>query len=498
MHRNIIANIAGRFWSTISNFIFLPLYIHVLGVENYAVIAFTLIVAGMLMVLDLGLSASITREIARRDVSDHEKYRTFRTLEKIYVVVLLVCGGVGLALAQPVAIKFISATTVDRELIALCLKIIAWEAGLQLLFRFYVSAMMGLERQVEANIFNIVWGAARNGLVLLPLLLWPTLPVFFTAQLVATLVVMLVAGWRLGGVMAAWRPAAVPLIDWDAIRRIRGFAAGIFLIAIVALVNTQLDRIVLSRLLDLEYLAYYNVAIAMGTGLIAIASPFQAAIQPRMTAWFSEGRGGDAGALYFRVTTLVAVLVFPVMATIAVNAQMVVMAWTGNADLARNVAPFVPWVLASYSLLAMSSLTYSVALANGYTRFNNVLGLISLCVSIPGYWLAVSHFGAVGAAALFFVIQFSVSTAFHVLVDGRFLGLGVVSTYLRLFLVPAATAVALAFAFARVAAPSDPLRIMMILYLGSSLAAVLAGVALVVTLLFGMRWSFADLGRGHG
>jgi hypothetical protein len=38
----------------------------------------------------------------------------------------------------------------------------------------------------------------------------------------------------------------------------------------------------------------------------------------------------------------------------------------------------------------------------------------------------------------------------------------------------------------------------MILYLGSSLAAVLAGVALVVTLLFGMRWSFADLGRGHG
>ena len=450
------------------------------------------------MVLDLGLSASIMREIARRDVSEQEKYRSFRTLEKIYVLVFFVCGIAGLLLARPIAVHFINETPVDRELIALCLKIIACEAGLQLLFRFYVSTMMGLERQVEANIFNIAWGAARNGMVLLPLLLWPTLPVFFACQLGATLLLMLVAQWRLNHVLAPWRPDRVSLIDWDALVRIRGFAAGIFLISIVALVNTQLDRIVLSRLLDLEYLGYYNIAIALGTGMIAIASPFQAAIQPRLTAWFSEGNSEGARNLYLRTTTLVAVLVFPVMATVAVNAEMVVVAWTGSASIARNAAIFVPWVIASYSFLAMSSLTYSVALANGYTRFNNILGLASLCISIPGYWLAVGHFGAVGAAALFFAIQFSVSTAFHALVDRRFLNFGIVRTYLRLFLVPTATAVGLAVAFAYAAAPLNPSRLAMFLFLGCAAAINLVGTAAVVTAAFRIRWQLADLGADRG
>ncbi|OWR01207.1 lipopolysaccharide biosynthesis protein [Sphingopyxis witflariensis] len=498
MNRNVIANIFGRFWSAISNFIFIPLYISILGIDNYGVISFALIVSGMLMVLDLGLSVSIMREIARRDLSAQEKFRSFRAFEKIYVLVLFVCGAAGLLFARPIAVSFINETPIDRELIALCLKIVACEAGLQLLFRYYVSAMMGLERQVEANIFNIAWGAARNGLVLLPLMLWPTLSVFFFCQLVATLLLLLVAQWRLNRVLAPWRPAQVPFVDWDTLARIRGFAAGIFLIAIVALVNTQLDRIVLSRLLDLEYLGYYNIAIALGTGMIAIASPFQAAIQPRLTAWFSEGNGDGARDLYLRTAMLVAVLVFPVMATIAVNAEMVVMGWTGNSNVAKNAAPFVPWVIASYSFLAMSSLTYSVALANGYTRFNNVLGLASLCVSIPGYWLVVGHFGAVGAAALFFAIQFSVSMAFHALVDRRFLNFGIVRTYLQLLLVPAVAAIAIALAFERFAAPLSSTRLGMFLFLGCALALALAGTGLVAVAAFRMRWPFGDLEANHG
>jgi O-antigen/teichoic acid export membrane protein len=494
VNRNIAANIAGRFWTTLSNVIFLPLYIYFLGIDNYAVISFTLIVSGMLMVLDIGLSASIMREVARRDVTDEEKYRTFRTLEKIYFLLLLLCVLIGQFLAAPIAHNFINNTPVDRDLVALCLKIIAAEAGLQLLFRFYLSTMMGLERQVEANIFNIAWGTARNGAVLLLLLVWPNLTAFFAWQLFVTLLTFGVAKWRIEPVLAPWRPAEeLSGIDWAALRRIRGFAAGIFLVALVALANTQLDRIMLSRLLDLEYLGYYNVAIALGTGMIAVASPFQAAIQPRLTAYFSERRGGEAGVLYLQIATLVAVLAFPLMATIAVNSNMVVMAWTGNALVAEKAGALVPPVIMSYTCLGISSLTYSVALANGYTRYNNVLGLASLCISIPGYWIVIGHHGAIGAAILFLAIQASVSIAFHILINRRFLHFGTFRTFCQLFLIPGATAWACAILFAHFS-PAPSSRVMMLLYLGAGFALALAGTALIVMVVFRIRWRLSDLG----
>lgn len=498
MNRNILANIAGKFWSTLSNFLFIPLYIHLLGMGNYAVISFALIVSGVLVLLDLGLSMTISREMARGDIPPGDKYRVFRTLEVLYLAILTLCVVAGLALASPVATHFIKDSQVSVELLTLCLKIIACEAGLQMFFRFYVNAMMGMERQVEANLFNIAWGVARNGLVVLLLLVAPTLTAFFTWQLGATLCLLLLARAYLARSIRGWRPAVVPLIDREALRRVRGFAGGMFLISLVAVVNTQLDRLTLSYLLDLEYLGYYTIGISIGTGMLALSSPFLAAIQPRLTRWFSEGRAEDARALYLRVTTLVAILVFPLMAVIGLNAETVVMAWTRNATVAANAAPIVPWLVGAYGLLAMSSMTYGVALANGFTRYNNLIGLATLFVSVPGYWLAVTRFGAVGAAGLFCLIQIGVSTTFHVLVERRFLQLGMLQTYLRFFVVPAAIAFAVAAAVASAPRFGGNGFVPQILYLGAAYAAALAATALGMKALFGLGWRLQALMAGDG
>jgi O-antigen/teichoic acid export membrane protein len=493
MNKNFLANIIGKFWSTLSNVIFLPIYIALLGIDNYAVISFALIVTGVLTILDVGLSATIAREMARTDVADTDKYSTAQTIEKIYLLMLIICALAGLLLATPVATHFINNSPISRDLIALCLKIIAIEAGLQLLFRFYVSAMMGLERQVAANMFNIGWGIARNALVILPLLFWPSLFNFFVWQLGASFVLLVIARRYLGRLLIAWRPATVPFFDWSAIARVRGFALGIFLISIMAVVNTQLDRIVLSRLLALEYLGYYNIAVSIGTGMLVVSSPFITSILPRLTQYYSDDRSADARDLYGRVTTIVAFLAFPLMAVIGLNAELVVFTWTGNVAIAHQTAPIVPWVVASYTLLSMSTMTYGVALANGFTRYNNIIGVLTLCVSIPGYWLAVGSYGAVGAAALFLAIQFCVSTSFQILVDRRFLHLGFVRSYLQLFVGPAVVSLAIAAPLQWLMPVPQQSRLLMLVYLGFAYGVSFIVVAAAITALFRLRWQWSDL-----
>ena len=78
MLKNIVANFVGRFWSILSNFLFIPLYIHYLGFESYSVISFTLVVAGLMAILDVGLTATLSREFARKDTASDEKVKIFK------------------------------------------------------------------------------------------------------------------------------------------------------------------------------------------------------------------------------------------------------------------------------------------------------------------------------------------------------------------------------------------------------------------------------------
>ena len=74
--KNIIANYLGKLWGFASIFIFVRFYIDILGVESYAIINFYTVILGLLIFADAGLTATLTRELAR-DISIQEKFYIF-------------------------------------------------------------------------------------------------------------------------------------------------------------------------------------------------------------------------------------------------------------------------------------------------------------------------------------------------------------------------------------------------------------------------------------
>src|ERR1700751_6102411 len=92
---NLAANLVGAAWAMLVQLVCIPLYIKFMGVEAYGLVGFYLMLQAMLQVLDLGLSPTMNREMARYSVQTEktdEARDLVRTLEIGYWLIGLMIG----------------------------------------------------------------------------------------------------------------------------------------------------------------------------------------------------------------------------------------------------------------------------------------------------------------------------------------------------------------------------------------------------------------------
>jgi O-antigen/teichoic acid export membrane protein len=468
MTKNIIANFIGRFWSILSNFLFIPLYIHYLGFESFSIISFTLVIAGLMTVLDAGLTATLSREFARKDNTHEEKIRIFRTLEASYLIVIGLCIIIIYSLSGIIADNWLNLKTFDPERVSFFLKIISADVGFQLLLRFYMGGLLGLEKQVKANMYQMGWGILRNGLVVLGLLLVPTLEMFFIWQTISTVVFALLFKLALNGILTArYRFDFSLKIESSVLKRIWGFASGMLLISLVAGLNTQMDKIAISKLLPVESLGHYTLAFSLTVGIIVVVSPISIALLPRFTALYSDGETDKASKLFNKINLFVAILVFSIMANMSFFPKELIWIWTGNMELATQTRIYIPVLAFSAAMLSLQIIPFNIAIANGYTKLNNILGVVSLFITLPGYWFATKNYGAIGAAWVYCVVQFLITLIYLYIINNKFIKVKSVSVlYVGQMLFPLLLSLAVAFGFSFIPDWAKNSRIVSLVWIG--------------------------------
>jgi len=70
VRHNIAANFAGKAWRGIFGLAFVPIYIKLMGVEVYGLIGIFMSLTALLALLDMGLSATLNRELSRLSVAE--------------------------------------------------------------------------------------------------------------------------------------------------------------------------------------------------------------------------------------------------------------------------------------------------------------------------------------------------------------------------------------------------------------------------------------------
>jgi len=407
MYRNIVANIVGRCWSILSNFLFVPLYIQFLGIESYSIISLTLVIAGLMAVLDVGLTASLSREFALSTNSCKSKLDIFLTLETCYFIIAFIIIVMTLSTSNIVVNKWLKLDGLDPSEVASYIRIMGIGIAFQFLGQFYMGGLLGLEKQVVANVYQISWSAVRNGLIIIPIVFIPSLKLFFIWQTVATLIYAILLRYTILGILSSTQYCflKLPKIDWKIVHKIGRFASGMLLISLVAGLNSQMDKLAISKILPITILGFYTLAVSLTNSLNVLISPISIAFLPRLTSLFSENKREEAFRLYKKVFLLVAIIVFSVGSNLVIYDEEILFVWTGNWEIAKSACLFIPYLVMGMSSLALSTIPYNIAIANAYTRLNNILGILSLTVTLPGYWLLTNIYGAVGTALVWGGIQ---------------------------------------------------------------------------------------------
>jgi O-antigen/teichoic acid export membrane protein len=470
MKKNILANFIGKFWSILSNFLFVPLYIHYLGFESYSIISFTLIIAGLMAVLDGGLTATLSREFARMDNTLNEKIRIFKTVESSYFIIIGICITALYVLSDVVASKWLNLNSFNPDRVSYFIKIISFGVGFQMLLRFYMGGLLGLEKQIKANMFQISWGIVRNGLVVVVILFNPKLEIFFLWQTLSTVIFAIVLKFTLNKSLTGnYLFDLVPKIEKAVFKSIWRFAGGMLFISLVASLNTQMDKLTISKLLSVESLGYYTLAISLSMGILIIVNPISVALLPRFTALYSKGKSIEASLLFSKINIYVVIIVFALMANMSFFAKELIWIWTGKIELAVKSYRLIPIVVLGYSMLAFQIIPFNIAIANGNTKLNNQLGLISLFVTLPGYWVATKYYGVIGAASVFCAVQISITLIYIYFIKKKFLKeIQLKSLYINQMLFPFLISIVVAQGFSFM--PSNILvgRIETLLWIGFS------------------------------
>lgn len=419
MVKNIIANIFGRFWSILSNFLFIPLYIHFLGFENFSIISFTLILTGIMAILDAGMTATLSREFARGDISISSLKNIFSTLEKLYLGIIALILILIMVFAEVIVANWINVET--KADLAFIIRVVGFDISFQMLLKFYMGGLLGAGKQVKANIYQIFWGILRNAVVVLLIYYNPTLNTFFLWQAFSTIIFAIIFRVTLTKTVFSNSFLFNGVFDKSRLKEVGNFAIGMFLISIVSAISTQLDKLVISKLLPVSELGYYTIAVSIAMGLVVIINPIATASLPKFTSLFSTEKTFEANQLFTKINIYTSLIVVSMMSMLIVYSKELIWIWTGDSNIAKNSSLILSTITFAYGSLAIALLPNNICIANAFTKFNNYLGLCSIFITIPGYLILVKHYGAVGAAVVFSIVQMLITIAFMVLVNKKYL-----------------------------------------------------------------------------
>ncbi len=274
-----------------------------MGIEAVGLIGFYGMLFTVFGVVEYVLGTVVMRELARRSASPddlQEKRNLIRTTEIIYALFALVVG-VAVSLAAPaIARIWLTSTGLDRGTVVQCLIAMGWTISLQLLFGLYVSALNGMERQIQSNSLTIFSALVRGVAALLVLLfVSATLHADFITQLLAVGLVLILAFFVVWHALpATGLPAR---FRFSLLRATSHYAPALAGNALVYVLILAADKLIVSALLPLDVFGYYIIASTIANLTWAVIGPVNVALVPRFTGLLANrGETGNPSSVPFR------------------------------------------------------------------------------------------------------------------------------------------------------------------------------------------------------
>ena len=398
--RNLVSNFIGQGWTALMGLAFIPLYISYLGMEAYGLIGLFGVLIAWLSLLDMGMTPTLSREMARFTGGQHsaESIRDLlRSIEFIMLGVAVLMAFSMALVSRWIAASWVQAEQLPVEAVAEAFAIMGLVTSLRLVEAVYRSSIVGLQRQVLFNLLNSSMATLR-ALGAVGILAWvsPTIQAFFLWQAMASVLTLLLLAFTTYSILP--KAQRVARFSPTALRSVWRFAGGMLGITFLSLLLMQTDKILLSKLLSLADFGYYMLAATISGALHLLIQPIVQAWFPRLSQLRATNDQEGLIESYHQGAQLVTVVAGSAALVLIVAGETLLQLWTQDAELAHRVAPLLAVLVLGNFLNCLMWIPYQTQLAYGWTGLAIRINIFAVLIIVPALFVITPQYGAEGAA----------------------------------------------------------------------------------------------------
>ncbi len=400
----LISSYIAQTYISFIGIVLMPIYLHFLGIEAFGLIGFFLILQGWLQLLDLGLTPTLSREMSLFRAGSYNVQAAWQRLRSLEWILggLSIMSMAGFWLSKKwIAFNWLKVQNLNIELVATCVFLMGLAGTLRWLAGLYRAGLIGLEKQPWVNGALVILTTLKF-VVVLPVIAFSDSPAlaFFKFQALIGVIELVVFSRVLYRSLPEHPRSILPCIV--ALKAMWPTASAMAFMAGMWVFSTQIDKLILSRILSLEAFGYFTLAAAVAGAMMILVLPLNQVIQPRMTILVAQGRYSELRELYHISTQIAAVALTVLGGGLALFAYSLLWAWTGNRLVATEAAPILFWYALTNTLIGLLVLPFMLQFAHGYLRLHVTGNIVLALTLIPALVLASLHYGAEGAGLVLF------------------------------------------------------------------------------------------------
>ena len=407
--KNLLANYSGQCWTAICNLLIIPIYIRLLGLEQYGLISIFLVFQACLPLLDLGLSQTLTRQISTLTPSTTPIIRhIFRTIEISVYLLSLAIFLLSIAASGPLSATLSSNSNgFDASFLAYVISLMGLTLSFKLVESLYRSVLVGSRQHVLLNSIQVMRTTAATfgsllafqffGASIFTYLVWQILISIVTLSILA---IFAYSFLKLTSSPASFRPLLL--------LRLKDYTVGMILITLLSLVFTQFDKLVLVRLLSLSEFASYSIAFTLASSITLLVSPITVSYFPAFCNFLVSKSKPALRSAFHISSQLVSVISSSLAVSVAIYAYPILRYWTNDIYLASSAAPVLQVLSIATLFNTLLAIPYQLQLAYGWTSLGIRINLAMLLFFVPSTIFFASIFGSIGAAFSMLVLNIAI------------------------------------------------------------------------------------------
>jgi O-antigen/teichoic acid export membrane protein len=270
----------------------------------------------------------------------------------------------------------------------------------------YRGALIGAQDQLWANSSLALFATLRwGGAYVVVRWLSPTIFAYFVWQLAVSVLSSAVLASRTHQSLKSGIQRGQ--FSYQEIKKVFGFARGVFLGAVLSFLLMQVDKIALSKYLRLDEFGIYMLASTVASGLLQVAIPMNTVIIPQLTRYAGSGEWRSAGKLYVSAATALSAILVPIASLLIFFPRETILVWSGDHQLADSASDLLSLLALGTLFNATMNPSYSLQIACGWTSLTVFKNLIAAIVVIPLLFVLIPRFGSSAAAVLWITLNAS-------------------------------------------------------------------------------------------